>query len=130
LRKHLSWPEEDFQVRHFPNAPGPGNVVLIEESYGQVCEITTGFGEKGIATERVVQDEVEAHRRYQLSGAVVGDYLADQLLIPFTLAGNGEFITGRPSSHAVTNAQTIEKFLKCKIRSSEKADKRWLWTIQ
>lgn len=130
LQKGLSWPEEDFQIRHFPDAPGPGNVVVIEEICEFVSEITTGFGEKGISAEQVAQDTVEAHRRYQASGAVVGDYLADQLLIPFALAGGGEFTTGHPTSHAVTNAQTIERFLDRKINFSEETGNRWRWTIR
>jgi RNA 3'-terminal phosphate cyclase (ATP) len=130
LRKQLSWPEEDFEVRQFPDAPGPGNVILIEESYEHVTEITTGFGEKGVSAEQVAQDTIEALRRYQASGAIVGEYLADQLLIPFALAGYGEFITAKPSSHAVTNAQTIAKFLDRKISFREDTEKTWRCVIE
>jgi RNA 3'-terminal phosphate cyclase len=56
---------------------------------------------------------------------LIGDYLADQLLIPFALAGSGEFITGHPTSHAVTNAQTISKFLDRKINFREETGKTW-----
>jgi RNA 3'-terminal phosphate cyclase (ATP) len=130
LQKQLSWPEENFVVRNFPDAPGPGNVVLIEERYEHVTEITTGFGEKGVSAEQVAQDTVTGHRRYQTSSAVVGDYLSDQLLIPFALAGNGEFITAKPSSHAVTNAQTIAKFIDRKIDFHEETGKTWRCVIE
>jgi hypothetical protein len=121
----------DFLIDGFNrDATGPGNVILIEESSEHVTEITTGFGEKGVSAEQVAQDTIEALRRHQASGAIVGEYLADQLLIPFALAGSGEFITAKPSSHAVTNAQTIAKFLDRKIGFREDTEKTWRCVIE
>ncbi len=45
----------------------------------------------------------------------MGEYLADQLLLPLALAGAGTVSTTHASSHLITNAQVIEKFLDVSI---------------
>jgi RNA 3'-terminal phosphate cyclase (ATP) len=47
---------------------------------------------------------------YIASSAFAGPYLADQLLLPFALAGGGSFTTVKPSQHAGTAAAVIAKF--------------------
>ena len=42
--------------------------------------------------------------------AFAGPYLADQLLLPFALAGGGAFTTVKPSQHARTAADVIALF--------------------
>lgn len=131
LKERFSWADKSYNTTtNFPNAPGPGNVVMLEEIHEHVTEIATGFGEKGVTAENVVRRVSEEFRKHQASGAVVGDYLADQLLIPFSLAGGGEFITGHPTSHTVTNAQTISKFLDRKINFREEVGKTWRCVIE
>jgi len=125
------FPPTDILVHtDFPESPGPGNVIVLEREHEHVSEVITSFGEKGVAAETVVRHLVEAHRAYVASGSVVGEYLADQLLLPMALARGGEFISTQPSSHCATNAQTIEKFLDCKIRFSEETGKRWRCSIE
>jgi RNA 3'-terminal phosphate cyclase (ATP) len=46
----------------------------------------------------------------------VGEYLADQLLLPMLLAGGGYFVTGRPSLHLETNAAVIQSFGRAQVR--------------
>jgi RNA 3'-terminal phosphate cyclase (ATP) len=41
----------------------------------------------------------------------VGEYLADQLLLPLALAGGGGFRTVGISRHAQTNMDVIQRFL-------------------
>ena len=45
-------------------------------------------------------------------GVPGGPYLADQLLLPFALAGGGSFTTVKPSQHSLTAAAVIERFLE------------------
>lgn len=47
---------------------------------------------------------------YLASPAFAGPYLADQLLLPFALAGGGAFTTVKPSQHARTAADVIALF--------------------
>ncbi|EGO6714607.1 hypothetical protein DXT09_03630 [Escherichia coli] len=43
--------------------------------------------------------------------AAVGEYLADQLVLPMALAGAGEFTVAYPSCHLLTNIAVVERFL-------------------
>ncbi|EFN8659079.1 hypothetical protein C0X85_06600 [Escherichia coli O2] len=43
--------------------------------------------------------------------AAVGEYLADQLVLPMALAGAGEFTVAHPSCHLLTNIAVVERFL-------------------
>ena len=43
--------------------------------------------------------------------AAVGEYLADQLVLPMALAGAGEFKVAHPSCHLLTNIAVVERFL-------------------
>jgi RNA 3'-terminal phosphate cyclase (ATP) len=114
----------------FPNSPGPGNVILLEKIHEHVTEIVTSFGEKGVPVETVVRHALEAYNAHQASGAVVGEYLADQLMIPLALAGSGEFICGHPSKHARTNGETIEQFLDVGIDFRKETETTWRCVIE
>lgn len=97
-------------------AASPGNALSIEVDAGSHVEVFTGLGERGKSAEKVALDVVEDVRRYLAQGAPVGEYLADQLLLPLALAGGGSFTTGAPTEHATTNAAVIEQFLPVTIR--------------
>jgi RNA 3'-terminal phosphate cyclase (ATP) len=61
-------------------------------------------------------------RRYLASGAAVGPYLADQLLLPLALAGAGAFTASALSRHTLTNAEVIRRFLGIGIRMDKTGD--------
>jgi len=55
---------------------------------------------------------VKEVKRYLASPAAVGEYLADQLVLPMALAGDtGEFTVAHPSCHLLTNIAVVERFL-------------------
>ena len=62
---------------------------------------------------------------YLESGMPVGRYLADQLLVPFALAGGGRFRTSKPSQHTLTNIEVIQRFLEVKISVEQLSDTAW-----
>jgi RNA 3'-terminal phosphate cyclase (ATP) len=107
----LSWDRSWVEVIETKNSPGPGNVVVIEMASEFVAEIFTGFGRLGASAEQVASEAVDFAREYLASGAAVGEHLADQLLLPFALAGEGSFTTGKISLHARTNMDVIGLFL-------------------
>jgi RNA 3'-terminal phosphate cyclase (ATP) len=96
-------------------SPGPGNVLMIEIASAQVTEVVTGFGMKGVTSEQVANAACDEVQAYLSSGAPVGPYLADQLLLPMALAGAGAFLTLAPTSHTTTNASVIGRFLDAPI---------------
>ncbi len=111
LRNKLNWPEDDFEIVHVKNSAGPGNVVMAEVESESVHEVFTGFGERDVPSGRVVGGVIDQVREYLASSAPVGEYLADQLMIPLTLAGGGSYRAVKASLHARTNAEVIGRFI-------------------
>ncbi|QDQ27005.1 RNA 3'-terminal phosphate cyclase [Chitinimonas arctica] len=116
------------RVRQLPAKEGPGNILLIEAAHSEVTELFTGFGERGVSAEAVADQAVGQARLYLDSEAAVGEYLADQLLLPLALAGSGAFTTVAASSHLHTQAEVIEKFLPVEVAIQQLED-AWLVEI-
>jgi len=119
-RAALDWPEESCAVRQLPEDQGPGNILLLEAGFEQVTEIVSGFGKLGTSAEAVAKSAAARMAGYLASEAFAGPYLADQLLLPFALAGGGAFTTVKPSQHTLTAAVLIERFLgrRCLIEQT------------
>jgi RNA 3'-terminal phosphate cyclase (ATP) len=126
----LSWSAEWLQPEVIRNSCGPGNVVSIEIESEHVTEVFTGFGERGVPAEAVAEKAVKETRRYLASEVAVGEYLADQLLIPMALAGGGSFTTCPLSRHSLTNIEIIQKFLDVKILPTAIANRTWVVEIK
>lgn len=109
-RNLLAWPEDAFAVRQLPEELGPGNVLLLEAAYANVTEIVTGFGRLGTSAESLAKTAAHRMTGYIASAAFAGPYLADQLLLPFALAGGGAYTTVKPSQHSRTAADIIALF--------------------
>uniref|UniRef100_UPI0035CA2C03 RNA 3'-terminal phosphate cyclase n=1 Tax=uncultured Sphingomonas sp. TaxID=158754 RepID=UPI0035CA2C03 len=107
----LDWPEDAFSIRELPEEQGPGNIVLLEAVYEHVTEVVSGFGKLGVSAEHVAKTAAARMAGYLASDAFAGPYLADQLLLPFALAGGGSFTTVKPSQHSLTARVIIEAFL-------------------
>ncbi|MEK0450954.1 MAG: 3-phosphate cyclase, class [Verrucomicrobiota bacterium] len=111
LKRSLGWPAESITIERESDQVGPGNVVLAELSGATHTEIFSAFGQRGVRSEQVVDHLVKSVRDYLTHGAPVGEYLADQMLIPMALAGGGSFRTGKLSRHSITNMDVIRRFL-------------------
>lgn len=125
VQKKLSWPKKWHAVETPANAIAPGNFVSLEIESEQVTEVFTGFGERTVAAEAVADQAALAARRYLASEAAVGEYLADQLLLPMALAGGGSFTTLPPSRHTTTNIEVIQKFLDIPIACEQTTNRVW-----
>ncbi len=101
----------DEELRVLPSSEGPGNVLLVMLEYPEVTEVFSAFGERGMPAETVADRAAREARLFRDSGVPVGEHLADQLLLPMALAGQGSFTTHVLSSHLKTNCQVIEAFL-------------------
>jgi RNA 3'-terminal phosphate cyclase (ATP) len=116
LRHDLpDWPEEAFVVRELPADQGPGVILMIEARKAHVTEIASGFGQLGVPAERLAKTAAGRLKGYVASGAFAGPYLADQLVLPFSLAGGGSFTTVKPSGHLLTAIALAERFLERRI---------------
>ena len=107
----LNWPADVLEILETRDSPGPGNVVMVEAGSDAVTVVFTGFGRLGASAEKVASEAAGETRAYLASDAVADEHLADQLLLPFALAGSGEFTATKISLHARTNIEVISLFL-------------------
>ena len=117
--KLLNWDAQATQIVETRNSIGPGNIVLIELASTNVTEMFCGFGRIGASAESVASEAADAVRSYLVSGALAGEHLADQLLLPFALAGGGAFTAEKLNLHSRTNIEIIRSFLRVDFVTSQ-----------
>lgn len=122
LQKKLNWPQSCFSVHQFGDCIGSGNVISVCIKSENVCEVFTGFGEKGVKAERVANRVVTDVRRYLGGTAVLDEHLSDQVLLPLALAGRGQFLTAVLSQHTLTNIEVIRHFIDIAIETQKRDD--------
>jgi RNA 3'-terminal phosphate cyclase (ATP) len=111
----LGWPQQQLLLRALPNDVGPGNALTITLEHENVIEVFTGFGEKGVRAETVAEQAATTAREYLAASAPVGEYLADQLLLPMALGDGGSFVTAHATAHLRSNIAVIERFTARRI---------------
>jgi RNA 3'-terminal phosphate cyclase (ATP) len=80
----------------------------------------TNLGERGKRAEIVAEETCEKFIRFISSGAVIDEHMADQILLPLSIAdGVSEFTTPRITNHLLTNIETIKKFLEVDFEIEE-----------
>jgi RNA 3'-terminal phosphate cyclase (ATP) len=121
----LNWRQDELETERVTKASGPGNVLILETHFEHITEVFTGFGELGVAAEDVAEKTSEEVSRYLASGAPVGKYLADQLLLPMAMAGKGSFRTVAPTRHTFTNIDVVRRFLDIDIQCQKLDDTQW-----
>jgi RNA 3'-terminal phosphate cyclase (ATP) len=118
IAKLMNWDADSTEIVETKNSVGPGNIVLIELT-SNVAELFCGFGRIGASAESVASEAAGAARSYLVSGAVAGEHLADQLLLPFALAGGGVFTAEKLNRHSRTNIEIIRCFLPVDFVTTE-----------
>ena len=113
--KRLRWGRGVCEVIEHAPERGQGFVLIGEVASETHTEVFTGFGERGLRAEAVADRMVEKIRSYLVAGLAVGEYMADQLLLPMGLAPGSAFRTAGLSPHARTNIEVIEAFLPVKF---------------
>jgi RNA 3'-terminal phosphate cyclase (ATP) len=111
-------PDLHIQTQQLPSAV-KGTVLLLVAEFeaGQCCYF--GLGALGKPAERVADEAVDSLLAFLGTGAAVDQYLADQLLLPLCLAsGPSELYTSQITTHLLTNAWVLRKFLPAKIEIS------------
>ena len=116
VNKRLRWERSVCEIVEHPAAHGQGFVLVGEVASDTHTEIFTGFGERGLRAEAVADRMVEDVRSYLSGGHPVGEYHADQILLPMALAGGGAFRCAGLSPHARTNIDVIQAFLPVRFQ--------------
>lgn len=117
----LEWGRELFDIQEVPDSIGPGNALLLKASFAHVAEISAGIAQLGKSAEAVATGAAKGLKTYLASAAPVGAHLADQLLLPMALAGEGEFSTLAMTNHVKTSMALIQQFLPVKFITEERA---------
>ena len=119
IARKTGWPERCFARERCVGSAGPGNVVMIELEYEHVTEVFIAFGELGKKAERVASEVLRAARNYTGTEAPVGQYLADQLMLPMALAARsgqaGSFRTSPLTKHSLTQVEVLQQFLDIQV---------------
>lgn len=130
-----NWGNETGTVEEITNARGPGNALIAEVESQHVTEVFTSFGEKGRPAEAVAEKCVKQIRRYLKSDVPVGEYLADQLILPLAIgagqgSGGGQFRTLSLSQHSTTHLDIVQRFLDIRVEVDEKDRGETIVSIQ
>lgn len=106
---------EHCEFRSEPQPRGPGNALQLVVTGQELTEVFSGIGERGVSSEQIARAVAEEAHTYLASGAAVGEWLGDQLMLPLALGAGGSYTTSMVSEHARSNAQTIMRFLPVRI---------------
>jgi RNA 3'-terminal phosphate cyclase (ATP) len=93
-----------------------GAGVFLTARYAQSVAGFSALGKKGLPAERVALEACRELFAFHKTGAAVDAHLADQLMLPMSLAaGRSEMTIERVTSHLVTSAHVIRRFLPAVI---------------
>jgi RNA 3'-terminal phosphate cyclase (ATP) len=117
-----------IEVRELPS-PGKGTMLLLLATFeggGRSCH--TALGARGKPAETVADEACDELLAFLGTQGAVDAHAADQLLLPLALAdGPSAFPVPAVTSHLVTNARLIERFLDCAIRiEGEEGEEGWV----
>lgn len=121
VMKKLSWNQNEtaeVEVESF----GPGNIISLRMEFENAIEQCEAVAQWNVRAEKVALTAIKQLQRYINSRAVVGEYLADQLLLPMVLLNGGSFITHELSQHVRTNIDVINHFINNAIKVEEIAE--------
>jgi RNA 3'-terminal phosphate cyclase (ATP) len=89
----------------------PGAGIFLLASYEPLGASFSAYGRLGKSSEAVADEAVGALRTHLASRVAVEPHLADQLLLPLSVAADhSEFTTAHLTGHVRTNAWTIAQF--------------------
>ncbi len=112
----------EIQIKNV-QSQGSGNVVIANVPNTPFPFVAVQFGERGNAAAKVAMKLVRDIKHQIDSGTPVGPHLADQLIIPFSLAKGGMFETCGLTPHTMTQIEMVKLFTKTDIEV-EKVNKR------
>jgi RNA 3'-terminal phosphate cyclase (ATP) len=108
----------DIAITTLPaHSRGTVLVLLAEFEHSQACFFA--LGERGKRAEQVAGEAVDELLKFLATDGAVDRWLADQLLLPLACAGQPSMLrTSEVTSHLLTNASVIKRFLPVEVTSS------------
>ncbi|WP_086933998.1 RNA 3'-terminal phosphate cyclase [Agarilytica rhodophyticola] len=108
---------------------GSGNILSLRLSMNDITEVFEQVGEIRVSAERVASKVVDKVREYLSSSAPVGEYLADQLIIPMLLNKGGSFRTFNKSLHLSTNIDIVNQIAGELVKLTHTCETQWQVSI-
>jgi RNA 3'-terminal phosphate cyclase (ATP) len=99
--------------------------LIIGYQHGVYQSVFEMVGEFGVSAERVAKRAVGRLQKLLLANVCVEEHLADQLLLPMLLAGQGSYTTTEPSLHTKTNIQVINLITGVEIQYKPLDGRGW-----
>ncbi len=124
VRQRLHFHPEQLRLESV-DSYGPGNMLVLEFPGAVVDEVIGVPGDRGTSSEQVAERACKLAQTFLAADVPVGEFLADQLLLPLALARGGSFRTIEPSLHTRTNAQVIERFLPVQFAMRDEGKGAW-----
>jgi RNA 3'-terminal phosphate cyclase (ATP) len=123
------YPLNDIRIVQLPSRFKGTTVCLIcEFEYSQCCYFA--LGERGKPAERVADEAIEKIEYFLSTDATIDEYLADQILLPLTIAkSKSSFSTSKITRHLLTNVEIIQEFLPASIDISGEINSPGMITI-
>jgi RNA 3'-terminal phosphate cyclase (ATP) len=91
---------------------GPGAGLFLFAECDQALAGFTAYGRKGLPAERVAESACEQLLAHHSSRAPVDQYLADQLVLPMSVAdGESRLVAAHVSQHLRTSLWLVRQFL-------------------
>lgn len=116
------WPPLALDMAELPADRGPGIILMLAAEHEHTAELVSGFGKLGVPGVHLAKEAAARMRGYQACAALAGPYLADQLVLPFALAGGGCFTTVKPSQHLLTAIDIARRFTGLPVQLTQKED--------
>ncbi|HID63224.1 MAG TPA: RNA 3'-phosphate cyclase [Anaerolineae bacterium] len=96
-------------------SPGQGTVVFLVAEFENVVAGFTSYGARGKRAEKVAEEACREFIRYYDSGQALDRHLADQLILPLSLAaGQSSFTTCEVTQHLLTNVEVVQRLMEVK----------------
>lgn len=104
-----------IRVEHIPSKH-KGTMFFISAVYENCISCHYALGELHKSAEKVANEAVDEFDAFFASNGSIDRYLADQLIIPLSIAnGPSAFTTSHVTRHLRTNAEITKKFVNCDI---------------
>ncbi len=106
----------EIEVREYPS-PGPGTGTHLRAAFDNGSGSYTSLGERGVPAERVASSCAESLCDYIDSSAALDRYIADQLILPLSLACDESLFTCElVTQHLLTNAEIVQMFIPMAVK--------------
>jgi RNA 3'-terminal phosphate cyclase (ATP) len=107
--------EIDIETVSLPTR-SKGTLLLLLAEFEQSQACFFALGARGKRAETVADEAVDRLAQFLVTGASIDHWMADQLLLPLSLAGEeSHFVTSSATRHLLTNAGVIRMFLPVSI---------------